>query len=94
MDSLDVDLLFTNIPLNEIVDICINQLFENTDTVESFTKSELKRLLCLTTKDSHFICNGLIYKQTNDVAIGSLLGPFLANVFVSYHVENWLNSCF
>ena len=50
MGSLDVDSLFTNIPLDETIDICINQLFENTDTVEGFKKSELKQLLCLATK--------------------------------------------
>ena len=58
--SLDVDSLFTNIPLDENVDICVNKLFENTDTVEGFTKSELKQLLCLATKDSYFIYNGLL----------------------------------
>ena len=36
MGSLDVDSLFTNIPPDETIDICINQLFENTDTVEGF----------------------------------------------------------
>ena len=41
MGSLDVDSLFTNIPLDETIGICVNQLFENTDTVEDFTKSEL-----------------------------------------------------
>ena len=44
MGSLDVDSLFTNIPLDETIDICINQLFENTDTVKGFKKSELKQL--------------------------------------------------
>ena len=44
MGSLDVDSLFTSIPLDETVNICINQHFENTDTVEGFTKSE--QLLC------------------------------------------------
>ena len=33
MGSLDVDSLFTNIPLDETIDICINQLFENTYTI-------------------------------------------------------------
>ena len=44
MGSLDVDSLLTSIPLDETIDICANQLFENTDTetVEGFTKSELK----------------------------------------------------
>ena len=45
--SLDVDSLFTNILLDKTIDICINQLFENTDTVEGFTRSELKQLLLL-----------------------------------------------
>ena len=40
MRSSDVDLLFANIPLDKTLDICVNQLFENTDTVEGFTKSE------------------------------------------------------
>ena len=52
MGSLDVDSLFTNIPLDETIDICVNQLFVNTDTVEGFTKSELKQLLSLATKES------------------------------------------
>ena len=34
MGSLDVDSLFTNIPVDKAIDICVNQLFENTDTVE------------------------------------------------------------
>ena len=50
--NLDVDSLFTNTPLDETIDICINQLFENTDTVEGFKKSELKQLLCLATRES------------------------------------------
>ena len=62
MGSLDIDSLFTNIPLDETIDICINQLFANADTVEGFTRSELKQLLCLATKESYFIFNGLLYK--------------------------------
>ena len=42
MDILDVDLLFTSIPLYETIDICFNQLFENTITIEGITKLELK----------------------------------------------------
>ena len=93
MGSLDVDSLFTNIPLDEAIDICINQLFENTDTVEGFKKSDLKQLLCLATRESYFIFNGLLYKQTDGVAMGSPLGPSLANAFLSYYEENWLNNC-
>ena len=93
MGSLDVDSLFTNIPLDETIDICINLLFENTDNIEGFEKSELKQLLCLATKESYFIFNSLLYKQVDSVAMGSSLGPSLANVFLSYHEKNWLNNC-
>ena len=93
MGSLDVDSLFTNFPLDETIDICINHLFENTDTVEGFKKSELKQLLCLATKEPYFIFNGLLYKQIDGVAMGSPLGPFLANAFLSYYEKNWLNNC-
>ena len=81
MSSSDVDLLFTSIPLDKTLDICVNQLFENTDTVEGFTKSELKQLLCLATKESYFIFNGLLYQKIDGVAMGSPLGPSLANAF-------------
>ena len=88
MGSLDVDSFFTNIPLDETIDICINQLFDNTDTVEGFTKSELKQLLCLTTEESYFVFNGLLYKQIDGVAMGSPLGLSLVNAFLLYHEKN------
>ena len=85
MGSLDVDSLFTYNTFDETINICINQLFENTDAVESSTKAELKQLLCLATNDSYFIFNGILYRQTDCVAMGSPLGPSLANAFLSYH---------
>ena len=60
MISLDVDSLFTNIPLDETFDTCVNQLFEKIDTVEGFTKSELKQVLCLAKKESYFIYHGFL----------------------------------
>ena len=93
MGSLDVDPLFTNNPLQETIDICINQLFENTDPVESFKKVELKQLLCLAEKESYFIFTGLLYKQVDGVGMGSPLGPSLANAFLSCYEKNWLNNC-
>ena len=93
MSSLNVDSLFTNIPLEETVNTCINQLFENTHTVEGFTKSDFKQMLCLATKESYFIFNGLLNKQTDGVAMGSPFGPSLANTFLSYNEKNWSKSC-
>ena len=33
MASLDVDALFTNIPLDETIDICVKKLFKTPDTL-------------------------------------------------------------
>ena len=54
MGSLDVYSLFTKIPLEEIINICTNTLFENTEKV-GLSKIEFKELLSLATKESYFV---------------------------------------
>ena len=93
MGSLDVDSLFTNIPLEETIDICTNTLFENMEKVEGLSKIEFKELLSLATKESYFIFNGQLYKQVDGVAMGSPLGPTLANAFLVHFEKNWLQNC-
>ena len=78
----EIDSLFINIPLDETIDICINELFEYTDRVEGFTKSDLKQLLCLATKEPYFKFIDLLYKQTDGVAMVSPLGTSLTNAFL------------
>ena len=93
MGSLDGDSLVTNIPLEETIEICTNELFKESETVEGLSKTEFKELLSLATKDSHFIFDGTLYKQIDGVAMGSPLGPTLANAFLVYHEKNWLEHC-
>ena len=93
MGSLDVDSLFTNIPLEETIEICTNELFKESDTVEGLSKTEFKELLSVATKDSHFIFDGTLFKQIDGVTMGSPLGPTLANAFLVYHKKNWLERC-
>ena len=38
----------------------------------------------------HFLFNGNYYDQTDGVAMGSSLGPVLANLFIGYHEKIWL----
>ena len=52
---MDVDSLFTNIPLEETIEICTNELFKESETVEGLSKTEFRELLSLATKDLHFI---------------------------------------
>ena len=92
MGSLDVDSLFTNIPLEETIEIC-NELFKESETVEGLSATEFKELLSLATKDSHFIFDGRLYEQIDGVVMGSPLGSTLANAFLVYHEKNWLEHC-
>ena len=87
LGSLDVYSVVTNILLNGTIDVCVNQLFENANTVESFTNSRLKQL-CLVTKETFFMFNYLLYKQIHGVAMGAPLGPSLVNAFLSHHKKS------
>ena len=55
MGSLGDDSLFTNIPLEEAINICTNLLYNNEDIIEGINKSEFKNLLSLATQESYFI---------------------------------------
>ena len=88
MGSVDVESLFTNILLEETIEICTNEPSRESETVEELRKSEFKELLYLATKDSHCIFDGAFYKYIYGVAMGSALGPTLANAFLVYQVKN------
>ena len=91
--SLDIDSLFTNIPHEETIETSTNNLFKNSNIVHGLNKSEFNDLLSLAIKELYFIFNNILYKQIDGVAIGSPLGPSLANAFLAQHKQNWLDSC-
>ena len=83
MASLDVDVLFTNITLDETNDICIKKLFKTPDTlVKGISKNDFRDLLNLATKFRCVRFNNKFYIQVDDAAMGSPLGPILANIFL------------
>ena len=93
MTSFDIDSLFTNIPLDETIDIAVNKLFGRKRKFRGFTKIEFKQLLQFAVKDSLFIFNGKYFIQCDGVAMGSPLGPHLANVFLCAKEDIWLTKC-
>ena len=93
MVSLDVDSLFTNVPLDETIKICIRELFKSDMTVYGLNEREMFEMLSLTLKKSIILFDNKYYSQIDGVAMGSPLGPTLANIFLCYHERNWLKDC-
>ena len=50
MASLDVDSLFTNVPLEETINICVNELFKSNSSIHGLNKKQITEMLSLTTK--------------------------------------------
>ena len=89
MCSFDVSSLFTNVPLDETIQICLDKLYALPDP-PTLRRSVLKVLLEFATKKSHFIFDGQYYDQIDGVAMGSPLGPVLANIFMCHFEEEWV----
>ena len=88
--SYNVTSLFTNIPLQETIDIAINLIFNHNPNL-NITRKELKKLFLFATSKTHFIFNSKFYNQIDGVAMGSPLAPVLANIFMGFHESKWLN---
>ena len=91
--SYDVTTLFTNVPLDETINILVNKAFTDDwfTKTDGFTVQEdqLAELLKTATTNQLFSFNGELYEQTNGVAMGSPPGPLMANVFTC-HLEEEL----
>ena len=93
MASLDVESLFTNIPLNETINNCVSDLHNKNLYNGKLSKRDLFKLLETATSESSFIFDYLLYKQVDGVAMGSPLGPTLANAFLCHYEKEWLDNC-
>ena len=82
--SFDVKILFTNVPLEEVIEICVNTLFKLSKP--TISRINFKKLFKLATSGVKFSFNSLIYSQQDGIAMGSPLGRTLANIFMG-HIE-------
>ena len=74
---------------DETIQICLEKLYALPDP-PTLPRLVFKVLLAFATKRSHFIFNGQYYDQIDSVAMGSPLGPVLANIFMCYFEEKWV----
>ena len=82
--SLDVESLFTNVPVDATIEIIIHNAYNHPSIrPPKIPKLLLKQLLELCTKEAPFKCpEGKIYVQIEGVAMGSPLGPMFANYYM------------
>ena len=76
MASFDVESLFTNIPLQETIDLCVQKLFEDKNYIDGLVKDSFCEMLTVNMTESFNSFDKEYYdKQHGGVAMGSPLGP-------------------
>ena len=75
--SLNIESLFTNIPLNGVIDICIDDLFCDTNTIHNLDHNEMRELVTL----QHMSRSSSLIKSCTD------------KLMVSQWVPHWVRSC-
>ena len=92
MASLDFNSLFTNIPPDDTIDICFDNLYNDNENTPNISKHNFRNLLDIATKESSFLFKNKCYKQAAGVVMESPfpLGPALANIFMCSFESIWL----
>ena len=82
--SFDVESLFTNVPVNETLEIFSSLLVEDTNMNQRtlLTASGILKLCHLVLTSGYFSHYDGIYLQRDGVAMGNSLGPIAANLFM------------
>ena len=93
MASFDVESLFTNIPLKEAVDLCVDILFYDRTNIDGIMKDYFHDLVTICMSESLVLFDGEYYKQIDGVAMGSPLGPTFENIFLCFYEQIWLENC-
>ena len=85
MASPDVESLFTDIPLEENMNFSRDSLFGNEAKINNFNRNSFEKLLRMALQNNFFNFDSKIYKQTDGLAMGSLLAHGLVNAFLYFH---------
>ena len=89
MCSYDIKSLFTNVPLEETIQICTKELYhcDIERPPPPLSEKSFIKLIRKVTTGVEFTFDDIMYRQIDGVAMGSPLGPVLANIFVGFQEE-------
>ena len=62
--------MITNVPLEEIINICVNELLKRNSSIHGLNKKQIAEMLSLTTKESIILFDMAFYTQVGSVAWG------------------------
>ena len=74
------------------VNLCVQNLYRNQTHVGNWIKNSFYSLLKIAIFESFIIFDGKFHEQYDGVAMGSLLGTTLANVFMCHFENIWLEN--
>ena len=79
--------------MEETIKICCDSLYKNQELLCNISKNQFEKLLRAALSNNYFLFDGSVYQQIHGVAMGSPLGPSLANAFLAHYEQVWLNDC-
>ena len=89
--SFDVVSLFTNVPLNQTIDMIADHIYKQ-KSKPAFDKATFKHLMNIATSGI-FMYHDKYFRQVDGVTMGSPLGPTIANFCLAQFESNLLESC-
>uniref|UniRef100_A0A0P4WAN8 Reverse transcriptase domain-containing protein n=1 Tax=Scylla olivacea TaxID=85551 RepID=A0A0P4WAN8_SCYOL len=89
--SLDIESLFTNVPVDTTIDLILQRVYHNKETMPlKIPENTLKTLLQICTKEAPFICpSSNMYQKIDSIPMGSPLGVLFTN-FIMGSIESSL----
>ena len=91
MASLEGNSLFSKVPFEETINICVNELFKSNSSIHGLNKKQINEMLSLINKESIILSDMVFYTQVDGAAMYSSLEPSLVNAFLCHHeMVKWL----
>ena len=93
LSSYDVSALFTSVPVDQALGV-IKDLLEKDPTLNNrtvLTVNEIIQLLEFCLKNIYFSFQEQFYEQVEGAAMGSLVSPIVANLYMEYFEQKALS---